>query len=607
MENTIFKQKLIYNDIADTTSIQNILLICSKVVESQLFLDSVNTNTFGIIYSPSSDKNELIELLRNKFKNGIKRASFAFHDPLNQNVYFLDNKLFFDENDLIDNQTIFSENVTFLTNLIKEFNIENCDFLACNSLQYNNWKKYYELLNKITNVICGASNNNTGNLQYGSDWIMENTNENVRDIYFTNLINNYTSSLVTFTINNVIYSTSGSNASVTGFSSPPSNWNLTIPSTVINGSTTYNVTSINIWAFAGCTNLSSITIPNSVTSIGDGAFYFCTSLSSITIPNSVTSIGNSAFSNCTSLLNVYFMGNIPTIGFDNFTAGSDTAYYITGATAPNNTTPVTYLTMFTTKTIGTIPTIGSWYATGIQKAPTDPSFDLTNPESNSQGTFTYTSSNTNVATISNNIVTIVGIGTSTITALQNYNSNYFSNSVNTILTVQTSAPIISNICFVGSTPITTNQGNISIDKINPQIHTIRNKKILRITQTKTQDTNLVCFEKDSLGSNIPSQKTIISNNHCIYYQGKIMKAKDFIGKYENVKNVRYMGEILYNVLMEDHDKMLVNNLICETLHPKNPIVEIYNLLEKMNPKDQELFIKENNKYVIDNKILNFHN
>ena len=161
---------------------------------------------------------------------------------------------------------------------------------------------------------------------------------------------------------------------------------------------------------------------------------------------------------------------------------------------------------------------------------------------------------------------------------------------------------LSNICFVGSTPITTNQGNIPIDKINPQIHTIRNKKILRITQTTTQDKYLICFEKDSLAPNIPSQKTIISSLHCIYYQGKMMQARDFVGKYENVKNIRYRGETLYNVLMEDHEKMLVNNLICETLNPKNAIVEVYKFIDKLNPKEQESFIKANNKYVIDNKV-----
>jgi len=62
-------------------------------------------------------------------------------------------------------------------------------------------------------------------------------------------------------------------------------------------------------AFRGCSNLMSVTIPNSVTSIGSSAFYGCSGLTSITIPESVTSIGGYAFQNCSGLTSVTINSN----------------------------------------------------------------------------------------------------------------------------------------------------------------------------------------------------------------------------------------------------------------------------------------------------------
>ena len=89
---------------------------------------------------------------------------------------------------------------------------------------------------------------------------------------------------------------------------------LNIPATAIVDGISCSVTSIGSSAFKNCTELYSVTIPNSVTNIGNDAFYGCVSLESVTIPNSVTSIGSSAFSECIRLDYVEIPNSVTSIG-----------------------------------------------------------------------------------------------------------------------------------------------------------------------------------------------------------------------------------------------------------------------------------------------------
>lgn len=167
---------------------------------------------------------------------------------------------------------------------------------------------------------------------------------------------------------------------------------VVIPNSVTYNGTTYTVTSIDNYAFIGCSNLTSVNIPSSVvsispyafeycsgltsinvdvdntvydsrnscnaviekstntliagckntsiplsvTSIGYNAFYGCSGLTSINIPNSVTTIGISAFSGCSSLTSVNIPNSVTIIGgsaFNNCTG-------LTSVTIPNSVTSI---------------------------------------------------------------------------------------------------------------------------------------------------------------------------------------------------------------------------------------------------------------------------
>ena len=92
-------------------------------------------------------------------------------------------------------------------------------------------------------------------------------------------------------------------------------------------------TSIGVYAFYLCSNLSSVTIPESVTSIKNNAFWKCNKLTSVTIPNSVISIGNSAFRE-SGLTSVTIGSGVTSIGNRAFNGCNQLASITCKATTP---------------------------------------------------------------------------------------------------------------------------------------------------------------------------------------------------------------------------------------------------------------------------------
>ena len=363
-----------------------------------------------------------------------------------------------------------------------------------------------------------------------------------------------------------------------------------------------SVTSIGDNAFSGLTALTSVTfadIENSnLTTIGNGAFR-STGISSIIIPASVETIGDEAFYLCGALSEVTFFGlqsNLSTIGNNifitngsafTFTAplsvrelfnvnvgGSQTVGGMNGVTvidpaalvlANFNTIAnvVKNATAFTDKLQSMGISSEGIEAGDAVEVTTDPNVDY-------RSTINIPSKTLDDITDKPGLI-------ATVTTL--FAATYGVAKHRLFVTLSAGSVVINidiladgyytPTCFPAGTPIQTDQGVTAIDQLVPGEHTLRGKSIIAITQTRPLQKHIVCFEKDSIGKNVPSQQTLCSKEHKVLYQGEMIKARDLADMCKNVKKVSYNGETLYNVLLEKHGKMLVNNMICETLHPEN--------------------------------------
>ena len=356
--------------------------------------------------------------------------------------------------------------------------------------------------------------------------------------------------------------------------------------------------------------VSSFTMSDTALKRGDTAtvtLVFSEAVTSFSSDADIT-VQNGSLASMTTLNNITWVGTFtPTINIE------DASNILTLETSYTDTTgnagPVATTANYTIDT--TSPTVSSFTMSDTAlKAGEVATVTLVFSEAvsgfSSNDDITVQNGSLSIMTTSDNI-TWTGIFTSTANTQDTENvltlaASYTDTVGNTGISATTATYIINNICFPKGTPVTTDQGNITIDSLNTDLHTIKGNNIVGITQCQPIQKYIVCIEKDSLSKNVPSQQTLISKEHNIYYQGEMIKAKDLVDLCENVYLVNYNGETLYNVLLKQHDTMMVNNLICETLDPENIVAKISQIKDK-SKKDR--IVKKLNKIMIKNNILEY--
>ena len=314
-----------------------------------------------------------------------------------------------------DNSNNYSNNVSFILEILKTFQVKNIDFLACQSLEYTTWKKYYELLHYYTQTIVGASNDLTGNINYGGDWIMETTNEDIQNMYFNNNITNYSDTLASSSLS---ISVINGNASYNMFSFKVKNISVDYLLTIKNLS--------NIWWYTS-------------TFISNPRQKYLVYLRPDPNSNGLTPMGDETTTNFNLSIN-------PSIEYELFVV-FDTTYYAVYDSTQNKVDSDSFLKITAYKSwISSNPSTSSYINNNVvdlvldqtlspyvlydqlttnapfifyhnmnyeyKKIPTitnfsipskifdDAPFSIEQPTSDSSAAFTFTSSNTNVATIS---------------------------------------------------------------------------------------------------------------------------------------------------------------------------------------------------------------
>jgi len=342
---------LIYPSLSgvDLSVYTNVLLIDSVVQDYQTFVTSANAQTFPVVYSSNSSRDELLALLTSARFSNLSRIGLVFVTAGSLIPTFLNSEPLFSVNESVP----YSNNAQIILNLISNLGIKNIDYLACNTLNSTHWVNYYALLSAETGVVVGASNDQTGNIKYGGDWVLESTSTDVEMVYFTSSIEYYTYLLDTgantfVNISGTIYSTGNNNYGQLGIGNTSNKTTLTALTSFPAGKTvsaiarsySHTIVLMTDGTVYGCGS-------NAVGQLGNGTSgNQSTTLTSMTLPVGKTAVAVSCgASSTTNGLTIVIMNDGTVYG---------TGYNLYGQLGIGNTTNKNTLTQMTSFPSGKI-------------------------------------------------------------------------------------------------------------------------------------------------------------------------------------------------------------------------------------------------------------
>ena len=128
-------------------------------------------------------------------------------------------------------------------------------------------------------------------------------------------------------------------------------------------------------------------------------------------------------------------------------------------------------------------------------------------------------------------------------------------------------------CFRKGTLVKTDQGTIEIQNIQAGFNTINNKEIKCLTAVYNSDGMVFKIEKDCLGENKPSNTIYMQKDHKLMISPAEFSDLLISGKIQFEKS--RSDELLYNILLDTHETMMIENIEVETLNPELAISKYF--------------------------------
>jgi len=380
----------------------NLLLVDSRLSDIDTILQSLNSETFGVVFQYETDTYETIcDAIRDRTSelnlDGVGAVGILQHHIPSSRYQFVnsESECLLESVSTMDAALVtWGQYSNFISTLVSRYNVHTLDLMACALYSNENWKYVIDTLKTTLHINIRASLDNTGTVEASGNWILETGDVNLTTVYFTEEI--YKWKYVLTILPNYFVLRTGQ-----------SNWRALIP----NYPTADTTSNIQTWGPDAQFN----EYLGGINEIAEQFSYFA----------GYWLNRNNVQDRATYSVRVYFIagGGAGDKGSFDFTpisnnpvnsyTGRFTGYNNNIYTLQPQQDGIAAGIAAQTKT----PTL-SWSSSppSVANVSTGPYTILAT--SASSGAISYSSSNQSVATISGRVITLVSFGTTTITASQ---------------------------------------------------------------------------------------------------------------------------------------------------------------------------------------------